>query len=44
MKEPGAARAIDRVTMRQFDQRPLAPTAPLRPTQIKRIGETLRVS
>ena len=30
--------------MRRFDQVPLAPTAPLRPAQIKRIRETSRVS
>jgi putative transcriptional regulator len=39
-----AAGPIDQVTMRQFDQRALTPTAPLRPAQIKRIRETSRVS
>jgi len=39
-----AAGAIDQVTMREFDTLCVAPVAPLRPAQIKRIRETSRVS
>lgn len=38
------AGAIDQVTMREFDTLCIAPIAPLRPTQIKRIRESSRVS
>ena len=36
--------AIDQVTMREFDTLCIAPIAPLRPTQIKRIRESSHVS
>ena len=39
-----AAGAIDRVTMREFDKLCIAPIAPLRPSQIKRIRELSHVS
>ena len=39
-----AAGAIDRVTMREFDQLMLTPVPELRPTQIKRIREAAHVS
>lgn len=39
-----AAGAIDQVTMREFDTLNIAPIAPLRPAQIKRIRETSHVS
>ena len=39
-----AADAIDQVTMREFDALSVAPVAPLRPAQIKRIRETSHVS
>ena len=38
------ADAIDQVTMREFDTLCIAPIAPLRPTQIKRIRESSHVS
>jgi putative transcriptional regulator len=38
------AGAIDQVTMREFDHLSLTPAPPLRPSQIKRIRETSRVS
>jgi putative transcriptional regulator len=38
------AGAIDQVTMREFDTLCVAPVAPLRPAQIKRIREASRVS
>jgi putative transcriptional regulator len=38
------AGAIDQVTMREFDTLCIAPIAPLRPSQIKRLRETSRVS
>jgi len=39
-----AAGAIDQVTMRELETLCIAPIAPLRPAQIKRIRETSRVS
>jgi putative transcriptional regulator len=38
------AGAINQVTMREFDTLCIAPIAPLRPTQIKRIRESSHVS
>lgn len=38
------AGAINQVTMREFDTLRIAPIAPLRPTQIKRIRESSHVS
>ena len=38
------ADAIDQVTMREFDALSIAPIAPLRPAQIKRIREASHVS
>jgi len=39
-----AARAINRVTMREFDSLCIPPVESLRPTQIKRIRESSHVS
>ena len=39
-----AAGAIDQVTMREFDLLCIPPVESLRPTQIKRIRESLKVS
>jgi putative transcriptional regulator len=39
-----AAKAIDQMTMREFDQLCLKPVPPLRPAEIKRIRESARVS
>ncbi|MGC4397709.1 helix-turn-helix domain-containing protein [Hydrogenophaga sp. T2] len=38
------AGAMDRMTLREFDQLCLTPVAPLRPEEIKRIREGTRVS
>ncbi len=39
-----AADAIDRQTMREFDQRCLKPVPPLRPAEIKRICRLARLA